>query len=104
MAKVKVTVYARAGFSGECEVISKEDFSVLIDQVAEVLRNDEIELESWLEDTFSHLELWNMSAEDKAVAKEKFNALCRDWALDDIMEEWEEHILETEVECQCSKE
>ena len=104
MAKVKVTVYARALMNGECEVVSKEDFEIYVEQVAEVLRNDEIELESWLEDTFSHLELWNMSAEDKAVAKEKFNALCRDWALDDIMEEWEEHIIETEVECQCSKE
>ena len=104
MAKVKVTVYARALMNGECEVVSKEDFEIYVEQVAEVLRNDEIELESWLEDTFSHLELWNMSAEDKAVAKEKFNALCKDWALDDIMEEWEEHIIETEVECQCSKE
>lgn len=104
MAKVKVTVYARTVFSGECEVISKEDFNILIDQVAEVLRNDTMELESWLEDTFSHLDLWDMTAEDKAIAKEKFNVLCRDWALDDLMDEWEEHIIETEVECQCGNE
>ena len=104
MAKVKVTVYARALPNGYCEVISKEEFEVYVDKVAEELRNDELELENWLEEEYSHLDLWNMTAEDKAIAKEKFNALCRDWALDDLMDEWEELIIETEVECQCGKE
>ena len=99
MAKVKVTVYARPLTNGYCEVISKEEFEVYVDKVAEELGNDELELENWLEEEYSHLDLWNMTAEDKAIAKEKFNALCRDWALDDLMDKWEEHIIETEVEC-----
>jgi hypothetical protein len=106
--KVKVTVFGFGDEYGSLEVVSKERFEELVRERAVELSSNERELEDWLEENFTMLEVWDMTDSRKQEIMEHFKAKCLDWAYDELMEDWEQFEIETEIEvvcdCECHKE
>lgn len=100
--KVKVGVYAKGNRYEECEVISQEQYDEQALARANEIYEDEREFFDWLEEHFDVEEVWKMTDEEKTAVREKaYSAHCKNWAYDDMADEYDYFEIETEVDCPC---
>ena len=106
MAKqnVTVTVYGYADDWGNLDVISREAFNKLVQERADELFQDHFEFEEWLEENFTTLELWDLTELKKTEVKSEFKHYCLVVAEKELLEDWQEFEITTEVEVKCDCE
>ena len=101
MAKAIVGVYVSSDTYSDTEVISTEEYEEKVKARAEEFFQDEYEFREWLEENYTFMDLWAMTDSQKESVKNRFSLLCKDWAEDEIGENWYYYEIETEISCSC---
>lgn len=93
--KKTITVYVNYY---DREVATEKEFQRMVEQERVHLMNDVHDIfNEWLENRFSHFELWDMCPSRRLGLLDDFNKDCIEQARANIADEWEAEEIEIEI-------